>query len=99
LRTFERVLPRIARGRVERARGRIGGLAGRLHALSPLATLGRGYALAIDDDGRVLSRVGDFRIGGTFELRVRDGSVRATADSTQVRSDSEGEDDEGVGPE
>ncbi len=87
LRTFERVLPRIARARVERARGRIGGLAGRLHALSPLATLGRGYSLAVDDDGQVLSRVGDFRIGGAFELRVRDGSVRATADSVQDGGD------------
>ncbi|MFV1987749.1 MAG: exodeoxyribonuclease VII large subunit [Gemmatimonadota bacterium] len=91
LRTFERVLPRIVRGRVERARSRIGGLAGRLHALSPMATLGRGYALAVAEDGRVLSRVGDFRIGDPFELRIRDGAVRATTDSTQVRSDSDSE--------
>ena len=91
LRTFERVLPRIARGRVERARSRISGLAGRLHALSPMATLGRGYALAVDDDGRVLSRVGDFRVGDPFELRIRDGAVRATTDSTQARSDSDSE--------
>jgi exodeoxyribonuclease VII large subunit len=82
--TFERVLPRIARGRVERARGRMSGLAGRLDALSPLATLARGYSVAMDDGGRVLTTIRSFEIGREFDLRVRDGSVRATAESVRA---------------
>lgn len=101
LRTFERVLPRIARGRVERVRGRVNVIAGQLDALSPLATLSRGYAVALDDGGRVLSRVDGFEVGRSFELRVRDGSVRATADSIKRASDpaDDGADESDVGSE
>lgn len=78
VRAFERELPRTVRGRIDRARSRIGGLAGRLNALSPLATLARGYSVATDGEGGVLSRVEHFRLGGEFRLRVSDGSVYAT---------------------
>jgi exodeoxyribonuclease VII large subunit len=65
-------------------RTRFGGLAGRLHALSPLATLERGYAVARDADGRTLSSVADFRRDGTFTLRMRDGEVDAEARSVRA---------------
>jgi exodeoxyribonuclease VII large subunit len=42
--------------RVERWRGRAGALAARLDGLSPLAVLGRGYALCWADEGRTLVR-------------------------------------------
>jgi exodeoxyribonuclease VII large subunit len=61
-----------------------GGLAGRLHALSPLATLERGYAVARDADGRTLSSVADFRRNATFTLRMRDGEVDAEARSVRA---------------
>lgn len=80
---FERVLPRIVRGRVSAAGARLGGLAGRLNALSPLATLERGYSVALDAEGSVLSRIDQFAPGEPFTLRVRDGSVRATADEIE----------------
>ncbi len=71
-------------GRLERAtrslfaerRGRLAGVAGRIEALSPLATLRRGYAVALDLDARVMRTVSEFRIGEPFELRVVDGRVR-----------------------
>ena len=67
-----------------RTRGdRLAMLSGRLHALSPLATLQRGYAVAIDADGRTLASVGDFEPDLAFTLRVRDGIVRADARSVQ----------------
>jgi exodeoxyribonuclease VII large subunit len=53
--------------------------AGKLDALSPLAVLGRGYAVAQDDAGRVLRRVADFAPGAPFALRVSDGSVPCAA--------------------
>jgi exodeoxyribonuclease VII large subunit len=63
-----------------------GALAGRLHALSPLATLERGYAVARDADGRTLVSVADFRPGGPFTLRMRDGEVDAEARSVRASS-------------
>ncbi len=56
---------------------RTGALADRLHALSPLSTLARGYAVARDAEGRTLSRVADLRPGTAFRLRVRDGEIAA----------------------
>jgi exodeoxyribonuclease VII large subunit len=63
----------------ERRRAALEMVAGRLHALSPLATLGRGYAVARGEDGTPLSRTADFPAGRPFELLVRDGTVRAVA--------------------
>ena len=61
-----------------RSRGeRLGALSGRLHALSPLATLERGYAVARDADGRTLASVSDFAPNMLFLLRLRDGEVGA----------------------
>ena len=55
----------------------LSGAAGRLNALSPLATLARGYSIARDDDGRTLSSVDDFPDRKEFDLILRDGTVRA----------------------
>jgi exodeoxyribonuclease VII large subunit len=54
-------------------------LAGRLNALSPLATLERGYAAARDAGGATLSSITQFAEGGEFTLQLRDGEVDATA--------------------
>ena len=43
-----------------------------LDTVSPLAVLGRGYALVEDQHGRLLARAGDFRPGQTTWTRVRD---------------------------
>ncbi|MGH7508170.1 MAG: exodeoxyribonuclease VII large subunit [Gemmatimonadales bacterium] len=52
-------------------------LAAQLEALSPLRVLGRGYALPMSEEGRVLKRRDDFVKNDTFRLRVADGDVRA----------------------
>ena len=52
-------------------------VAGRLNALSPLATLSRGYSIARDTDGRTLSSVQDFAEPRDFDLMLRDGTVPA----------------------
>ena len=57
-------------------RGRtLGGLAGKLDALSPLKTLTRGYSIPVADDGTVLRRTEDFIPGAEFVLKVSDGDV------------------------
>ncbi len=75
-----RQLGLLAQRTVERRRARIEQLAGRLHALSPLATLGRGYAVARDLDGHALAGIAQFAAGTPFDLVLRDGQVRATTD-------------------
>ena len=67
---------------------RLAAAAGRLDALSPLRVLGRGYAIALDSEGRAVKRAGELSPGDTVELRLHEG--RATAEVTGV---TEGGDD------
>jgi len=54
-----------------------------MDALSPLSTLRRGYAVPLDDSGRVLRGTEDFLVGETFQLRVVDGRVRCETIETK----------------
>ena len=63
------------RGLAALKRARLSEVAGKMDALSPLATLRRGYALPQGADGRILRTVGAFGEGDRFDLRVSDGSV------------------------
>jgi len=64
----------------ERRRARVQELAARLDALSPLATLARGYAVARDLNGAALPAASAFSPGMRFDLQLRDGIVRSTAE-------------------
>lgn len=80
--TLEQVQKRlinVASRVVERRRTRVENIAGRLQALSPLATLGRGFAVARSEHGATLSRVEQFASGAVFDLWLRDGIVTAQA--------------------
>jgi exodeoxyribonuclease VII large subunit len=68
---------------VVRNRATIGTAAARLNALSPLATLSRGYAVARDADGGALTSVRHFRPGFDFELLLHDGKVNAETRSLE----------------
>ncbi len=54
----------------------------RVRSLSPMATMQRGYAVLQDGDGRVLTSVADVSAGQSLDVRVLDGRVHVTADST-----------------
>ena len=69
---------------IERHRARSETLGGRLHALSPLATLTRGFAVAVGPDGSPRGRAAQFAAGDAFELILRDGRVAAHADSVRM---------------
>ena len=64
----------------ERRRARVQELAARLDALSPLATLARGYAVARDLNGAALPAAALFSPGMHFDLQLRDGIVRSIAE-------------------
>ncbi len=63
------------RGIATLKKARLTEVAGKMDVLSPLATLGRGYALPQDVSGRILRTVEAFEKGDRFSLRVSDGSV------------------------
>ncbi|HEX5438578.1 MAG TPA: exodeoxyribonuclease VII large subunit [Gemmatimonadaceae bacterium] len=77
---------------LERHAATLSALGARMHALSPLAVLGRGYAVARDPGGATLQGVASFSPGQAFDLVLRDGTVRATVDQLHrtAGSDSAG---------
>jgi exodeoxyribonuclease VII large subunit len=69
---------------LERRQHQLERLAAQLDALSPLRVLERGYAVAQDDNGRVLRGVEDFRAGLAFRLRLADGQVSARVEQEET---------------
>ena len=69
---------------VERRRARLERVAGRLEALSPVAVLARGFAVARGTDGGTLGRRTAFIPGASFDLLLHDGRVRATTESVHT---------------
>lgn len=80
LRHLARDLAASSSDHVVSRRAQLETIAGRLHALSPLATLARGYAVARDAKGTTLDSIAAFRDDMPFELVVRDGTVPASVD-------------------
>jgi exodeoxyribonuclease VII large subunit len=78
-----RALSDAVANRVATRQSTMSALAGRLNALSPLATLERGYSVARGADGRTLASVRDFAPGTPFLLRLRDGELDATTLTTR----------------
>ena len=77
LKTIARDMKLASLRAVEVRKAGMAGAAGKLNALSPLATLARGYSIARDDDGTTLSSIEDFPGEREFDLILRDGTVRA----------------------
>ena len=84
LRTLARDMRLASLRAVELRRGRVAGVAGKLNALSPLATLARGYSVARALDGRTLSSVADRRKGTRVQLLLQDGTVSARSEGTRT---------------
>ena len=59
----------------------------RLDALSPLAVLGRGYAIVEGDDGRIRSDVAALRPGERGRVRMRDGHAAVRVEHVEVRDE------------
>jgi exodeoxyribonuclease VII large subunit len=74
---------RSLRHRVDRASDDVGSHVARARALSPLATLNRGYAVLQTDDGRVLNSVAGVSAGQALTARLADGRVHATTTSVE----------------
>lgn len=76
-----------ARARLDEARTRLGLAAAALDAMSPLAVLGRGYALAQDARGRVLRSARGVRAGAEVRVRLSDGALRCRVEEVERASE------------
>lgn len=68
---------------LDRAADDIGHQRARARALSPLATLQRGYAVLQDAEGRVVTSVTDVTAKQRISVRVADGRIHATTTRTE----------------
>ena len=68
----------VVRGRLDAAANDITHLAARVRSLSPAATLERGYAIVMTDDGAIVRDASTVSTGATLDIRVAAGRLRAT---------------------
>lgn len=73
---------------LEKMRVRLGQSAGKLHALSPLSVLSRGYATVRSEEGQI-TKVSDLHVGQVISVRFADGEADATVGA--IRSTEEEE--------
>ena len=59
------------------------GLARSLEAVSPLATIARGYSILQRDDGQVVRGTGDVAAGDAVSARVVDGRLRLRVEDVE----------------
>jgi exodeoxyribonuclease VII large subunit len=70
--------------RVEVARHRLAAQAGKLHSLSPMAVLGRGYTITTSaKDGRVLTGTGDVAVGEPIVTQLHCGRLKSRVTETE----------------
>ncbi|MHC3248434.1 exodeoxyribonuclease VII large subunit, partial [Salmonella enterica] len=69
--------------RLSEQRERFGNMVTHLEAVSPLATLARGYSVSTTADGNVLKKVKQLNVGDTITTRLKDGWV--TSEVTTIK--------------
>ena len=65
---------------------RLRGLARSLHAISPLATVARGYSILQHADGRIVRNAADAGIGEALDARLHDGRLRLRVEAKETQS-------------
>jgi exodeoxyribonuclease VII large subunit len=91
LEAARRGLARAARSRLVDRRQRLELAARALHAVSPLATLERGYAIVADAEGRVLQDVTRLSPGDRITARLARGRIAAEVVSVEPAAAALGE--------
>jgi len=70
---------------LERAQGRLERQLAALDVLSPLKTLARGYAIALDGAGRVVKSAAGVAVGDTVDVLLTDGELGVRVQSKKAR--------------
>ncbi|MCC6495410.1 MAG: exodeoxyribonuclease VII large subunit [Propionibacteriaceae bacterium] len=85
LQTARDRLSRAIEGRLREERLGLGHTMDRVRALSPLATLQRGYAILTDDQGNTVDRAGATAPGARLTARLGDGRLDLTVNDIEVQ--------------
>lgn len=72
---------------VQEHRRHLAHLGQRLHALSPLAVLGRGYGIVLTAEGQAVRDAAEVKPGDSLDLRVQRGHIRAVVESAASNKD------------
>ena len=88
LEQLEARLPRAMQNQLKQQRQQLEQLAQTLHLVSPLATLGRGYSILLDDNGTAVRSASAASAGQRLKARLHDGelSVRVEAETPYTLS-------------
>jgi exodeoxyribonuclease VII large subunit len=78
---------------LDRGKSKVAIAAAKLDGLSPLSVLGRGYSIAFDDGGHVISSVGNVEESSKLSVMLKDGNIKATVDSVEKKDPDGGKDD------
>ncbi|MDZ7924836.1 MAG: exodeoxyribonuclease VII large subunit [Marinagarivorans sp.] len=71
---------------VKNKRQQLGNAANLLNSLSPLQTLQRGYAIAANSEGHVISSVHETAAGQPITLKLRDGQLQTRVEAIQPKN-------------
>ncbi len=82
------ILPALMQRQLEKRQESFASAARTLHAVSPLATLNRGYAIVTDASGKVVSDASMLAAGAAIEARLANGKVRARVDAVMPAADA-----------
>ncbi|HEY6724964.1 MAG TPA: exodeoxyribonuclease VII large subunit, partial [Polyangiaceae bacterium] len=72
------------------SRGRLSERLTRIEALSPLAVLGRGYAIARDLEGKVITDAAALSEGERVNVRLRQGQFMASVEAREPEKELQG---------
>ncbi|MEE4465556.1 exodeoxyribonuclease VII large subunit, partial [Azotobacter chroococcum] len=75
-------LPRAMQGALRERRQRLEAAVQTLQAVSPLATLGRGYAILLDDQGRAIRAATQTQPGQRLQARLAEGRLELRVEAT-----------------
>ncbi|MFI8981556.1 exodeoxyribonuclease VII large subunit [Ectopseudomonas khazarica] len=78
-------LPRAMQGQLRNQRQRLGALAGQLQIVSPLATLGRGYSILLDERGQAVRSAVQTQPGQRLKARLSEGELDVRVEDNHVQ--------------
>lgn len=78
-------LPRAMQGQLRSQRQQLGALAAQLQIVSPLATLGRGYAILLDERGQAVRRAAQTQPGQRLKARLAEGELDVRVEDNHIQ--------------
>ncbi|NQD92803.1 exodeoxyribonuclease VII large subunit, partial [Pseudomonas sp. CrR25] len=78
-------LPRAMREGLKQRRLQLHSQLQTLHAISPLATLGRGYSILLDERGRAIRKAADTRPGQRLKARLGEGELDVRVEDNHLQ--------------